>query len=925
MDKFKQRLASYIDSKRIIDDPMLCYAYGTDASVYRITPKLVVQVENNQEVTALINLANEFKIHITFRAAGTSLSGQALGEEVLVVLSNSSWQNYHIRDEGKQISLEPGIIGAHANLYLKPFATKIGPDPASINACKIGGIVANNSSGMCCGISKNSYNTLAGLKLILANGSMLDTQNADSCNKFIQQNPEIVEGLQEIREQIIANPQLADLIRHKFKIKNTSGYSLNAFLDFADPLEILSHLMIGSEGTLGFISEVTYNCVPDNPFKAVALVFCDELDSIVSLTGKFNSNDISAIELLDITSLNSLKNLPVAKKYLPRLSEDTAAILIEISGATAPELEQKTAIVQAIIDNHPIQSQIKFTDDVQIYNDLWALRKGILPTIGGARQSGSSVVIEDVAVSINQLVDLVRDLRSLFKRHNYTNAAIFGHILSGNIHFVFTPRFDIAAEIENYKIFMDSMCRLVTNKYQGSLKAEHGSGRNIAPFAELEWGSAAYKIMWQVKMLLDPNSILNPDVKLTKNPNLHMENLKQLYPTDPIIDKCIECGFCEVVCPSKKLTLTPRQRISTYRQMGQLNSKKYEYFAEKYKYHGIETCATTGLCQNNCPVGINTGEFILKLKQKSQSFPVQQIATHFSWFVNLNKYLLNLGNFAANIIGRKSSYTASKKLHKAFPIIPIFLPTLPDTQKAKFINSQSIHSKKVMYFPSCNNRIFGDTSTTDRSNKLQDLIGKLGYTIIYPQNLKNLCCGQLFSSKGNNKLAESKADELIEELKTADFPVIMDNSSCFYSLKKQLVSTQRDDSNTHMTGCNIVDPVDFIHDNLNQLNLQQKYTKLALHIDCSSTKLGQEAKIRQILAKCAKEIILPVNISCCGFAGDKGLKLPELNQAALHGLKEQVADCEAGVTFNRNCQIGLSFYSNKTYLSLPEIILNCLE
>ncbi len=909
MEKFKQQLAQYIDNSRIIDDPMLCYAYGTDASMYRLTPKLVVFVDNHDEIHKLLILANTNNISVTFRTAGTSVSGQALSDSILVVLSNTSWQKHTILDNGHKIVLEPGIIGATANSYLKPFATKIGPDPASIAACKIGGIAANNSSGMCCGTSKNSYKTMEGLKLILANGSTLDTRDINSRIDFINTNKDIIDGIISIREQIRSDNNLCELIKHKFKIKNTSGYSLNAFLDFNDPIDILSHLMIGSEGTLGFISEICYNCVPDNPYKAVSLIFCESLVEIVALTEHLSKTNVDAIELMDITSLNSIKHLELAKKYLPPLTNDTSAMLIEISGSNLLELENKIALTENLITSQSIDIAVKFTQDEVTYSDLWSLRKGIFTTVGGARAKGSNVVLEDIAVNLHQLPDLVNDLRQLFIEHNYANASIFGHILAGNLHFVFTPSFDKKSEVDNYKSFMEKICNLVAVKYQGSLKAEHGSGRNIAPFAELEWGSLLYKIMWQIKNLLDPLGILNPDVKLTKNPNLHLENLKKLNEADSAIDSCIECGFCETVCPSKNLTLTPRQRITTYRKMKQLQKDnlvhEYNHFKRQYQYYGVDSCATTGLCKTKCPVGINTGSFIKELKLQRVSY----WSNHFSAFISLNRKFLGLGNFVAKIIGRNQTYTISKNLKKVIPILPVYLPTTPKAQRAKFISDTLSEKPQIMYFPTCNNRIFGDNSATSTDNALQKLIKKLGYDITYPENLENLCCGQVFSSKSDEACSKIKAEELQKAI--SNVTCIMDNSSCFYTAMD--------------TSSNIIDNISFIHQNLDKLNLNKKYTKLALHIDCSTRKLGKEQQIRDILEQCAHQVITPVDIYCCGFAGDKGFQMPKLNQSALNGLSEQINECEIGVTFNRNCQIGLSYYGKKTYLSLAEMVLDCLD
>ncbi|MDQ5921992.1 MAG: D-lactate dehydrogenase [Pseudomonadota bacterium] len=985
MLKFHQELKKYINSKRIIDDPLLCYAYGTDASLYRLTPKLVIQVENNQEIIQLLSLANQYKVSLTFRAAGTSLSGQAITDQVLVILSNTSWQKYSIINNGSQITLEPGIIGATANLFLKPYQTKIGPDPASINVCKIGGIVANNSSGMCCGINNNTYQTMSGIKIILANGTVLDTRNSISRNQFINNNQAIIDGINLIKQQILTNSQLITLISHKFKIKNTSGYSLNSFLDFTDPIDILAHLMVGSEGTLGFISEISYNCVKDNPYKAITLIYYHELTHLIETTLEFTNDkalNIDAIELLDITSLNSIKNITTAKPYLPKLTHDTSAMLIEISAASQTELEVKINRLQQIVDKHPPSFQIKFTQDSKIYTELWNLRKEILPTIGSSRSSNTGLVLEDIAVPIINLPDLIHDLRQLFTRFAYTNAAIFGHILSGNIHFVFTPVFDTQADIDNYKFFMDNLSHLIVNKYHGSLKAEHGCGRNMAPFIQLEWGDQLHAIMWQIKNLLDPNNILNPDVKLTTNPNLHIQNLKRLNLVHPKIDKCIECGLCEAVCPSKNLTLTPRQRIATYRKLVEVETtlkpqtkseqKQFKQLLQNYRrtynYYAIETCATTGLCQNKCPVGINTGEFILSLKSNNsqsvrENYPKEALqkkypsgknyiknisilknisltnATlrekywlrHFDNFVKFNHFLLNIGNWAAKFLSRNQVYTISKKLNQSIPVIPVFLPTLPQAQTAQFkfnaptltlsgaatipSSTMPIPAKTIIYFPSCNNRVLADTTATSNSpvNSLQKLLNYLEYNIIYPDNLANLCCGQVFNSWGNNVLGREKSQELAAALSKLNYPVITDNSSCLASLLQQQYTL------------NLMDSTELIYLHLDKLPIKQKYEKLALHIDCSTQKLGSQSKIMQIVSKCSRDIIIPRNIACCGFAGNKGLTRPELNSAALFGLEEEISKCDIGVTFNRNCQIGLSFYGNKTYLSLPELILNCLR
>jgi D-lactate dehydrogenase len=269
-------LQQFIPAARLISDPLRTLAYGTDASLYRLIPQLVVRVESEAEMQRILGLAHTHGTPVTFRAAGTSLSGQAVTDSVLLQLGDG-WRNWRISADAATISLQPGIIGGHANRYLAPYQRKIGPDPASINSCYIGGIAANNASGMCCGTAQNSYQTLKSMRVMLADGAVLDTGDPASRQAFSASHSALLEQLTELGQRTRANTVLAERIRTKFKIKNTCGYSLNALVDYQDPFEILQHLMIGSEGTLGFIAEITYHTVEEHSHKATALMIFPDI------------------------------------------------------------------------------------------------------------------------------------------------------------------------------------------------------------------------------------------------------------------------------------------------------------------------------------------------------------------------------------------------------------------------------------------------------------------------------------------------------------------------------------------------------------------------------------------------------------------------------------------------------------------------
>ncbi|ASG69009.1 4Fe-4S ferredoxin [Francisella halioticida] len=903
LQEFKSKVSDFLGDNQIVENKLLRYAYSTDASLYRMVPKLVLIVKKEHEVIQIINLASQYDIKLTFRTAGTSLSGQAVTDEVLVVLAPDSWLDYQILNNGEKIKLQPSIIGAEANKYLKIYDRKIGPDPGSINTAKIGGIIANNSSGMCCGTAKNSYATLSSMRVVFADGVVLDTADKTSIINFKENRKYFVNLILNIQQQIKGNLELIESITKKFAIKNTSGYSLNAFLDFDDPIKIIERLIIGSEGTLGFVSSVTLNTVPEYKQKALNLIY-GQLDELINLTIKIAPLNPSSVELLDYLSLKSVSDVADLQPFLISLDDkNIAAIMVEFAEEDYQTLELKLAKVNGYIKQTDIVHQVGFRKDENEIQTLWKARNGVLPTIAGQRPKGSSVLIEDIAVNIPDLVNLIKDVKKIFVKYNYLNAAIFGHVLAGNIHFVLTPNFNNKNEVLEYDEFMHELTSLVAKKYNGSLKAEHGSGRNISPFAIVEWGEKCLDIMWQIKSLFDPKNILNPDVKLTKNKNLHTKNLKKLNSVDSQIDKCMECGFCEPVCPSRNLTLTPRQRNTVARKIETLEREQKEQWLKDYQYYGIQTCATTSLCKTCCPVDIDTGTFILGKKKHND-----KILDH-ARQINVAKQKVKLGNLAGNIFGKKNLQRLTESLHGKFKSIPIYLETMPEAQKSKFTDSQSLSNEKVLLLPSCPNRIFAGDNNYEKYPS-QILLENLGFDVSYPNEINKLCCGQMYHSQVNHKQQQASQEFLKNSI---DFDcydyVVTDNSSCANFVKDHDVK--------------ILNIHDLILDNLKKLDLERKFKKIALHIDCSTKKQNIDNKYVDALNKCCDEIIIPERIYCCGFAGDKGFTTPELNKASLNSLKDQVDGCEIGVSFNKSCQIGLSYYGAIKYTSFIELLLEC--
>lgn len=921
---FLHDVQQLIPKQRRFDDPLSTLAFGTDASFYRLIPKLVVRVESEDEVIALLKLAQRDQVPVTFRAAGTSLSGQAISDSVLIVLGDN-WNGREIREQGTQIRLQPGVIGAQANAWLAPFGRKIGPDPASINACKIGGIVANNASGMCCGTAQNTYHTLAGIRLVLADGTHLDTEDDSSVAAFRTSHGELLERLATLGRETRANTELAARIRHKYRLKNTTGLSLNALVDFDEPVDILSHLLVGSEGTLGFISAVTYNTVIDHPNKASALIVFPDVETCCNAVTVLKSQPVSAVELLDRRSLRSVQDKPGMPDFVQHLSINACALLIESRAASSSLLQEQLARIMASLAGFPVEKQVDFTEDPRENARLWAIRKDTFPAVGAVRKTGTTVIIEDVTFPVELLAIGVNRLIDLFDKHHYDEAILFGHALEGNLHFVFTQGFNSAEEIARYQAFMDDVAQLVAVEFGGSLKAEHGTGRNMAPFVELEWGSDAYQLMWQLKRLLDPNGILNPDVVLSEDPQIHLKHLKPLPAADEIVDKCIECGFCEPVCPSKDLTLSPRQRIVVWRD---IQAKKRAgtdttELERAYQYQGIDTCAATGLCAQRCPVGINTGELVKKLRSRdaTKTKTANWIEGNFATTLQGARVALHVANGARMLLGapRLAKLSASlTRLSKGQ--VPQWSNAMPQAEKAIRVSiAVSDERPRVVYLAACVSRVMGpavgDKEQMSLYDKTRGLLEKAGYQVVFPDNVDSLCCGQPFASKGYAEQAEHKRQELIGALLHASRggldPIYCDTSPCTLRLVQDLGDVRLD----------LYDPVRFIRTHLmNRLDFIPQEAPIAVHVTCSTQHLGESQALIDLARKCSKSVVIPAGIHCCGFAGDKGFSTPELNAHSLRSLKDAVQHCSEGISTSRTCEIGLTQHGAIDYHGLVYLV-----
>lgn len=921
--EFVEIIGQKITKDRIYTDDLRRLCWGTDASFYRRIPRVVVRVKDEDEVIKVLTAATDLNIPLTFRAAGTSLSGQAVSDSVLVV-AGKEWEKYRILDKNATaIALQPGIIGARVDEILKPYKRVFSPDPASKKSAMVGGIVANNASGMKCGTHANSDRILRSIRIILADGTILDTADETSRKEFARTHGAMLDEIQIIRNYIIEDPELHELIRHKYEIKDVTGLNIFPFILFEDPFDIIAHCMVGSEGTLAFISEVTMNTAEAMPYHASAMVYFDDMtEACKAVVDMRKEAPVQACELLDKKSLASVGD---------NTGKDLTALLIQTEADSEWLLKQHVEKTMAVLDRFKLFKPAHFSTDPAEVDAWWHMRSGVFPAVGGTRPLGTTALIEDVAFPIDKLPEATVALAKMIEDCGYDDACIYGHALEGNYHFVLAQKFDTQADIDKYRNLMNKIEELVVGRFDGSLKAEHGTGRNMAPFVEAEWGEKAWGLMKRLKKAFDPLGLLNPGVIFNDDPDCFIEGMKPLPLTDPAVDRCIECGFCEVNCVSCGLTLSARQRIVAQREISRLEStgedpERLNRLKEEFKYYGNETCAGDGLCSTSCPMQINTANLIHHVRERQLTPNDRRIgrwaADHLPTVAGGLRMTLGAAHAAHMLLGNKGVRKVGKALHKIG--FPLWTPSLPKPYYPGHLTKlkQTQQPRKLVYFPSCINRTMGPGEETSKTEPLADvfvrLCKKAGYEVVFPENMSNLCCGMIWESKGMPDVADDKLLQLEAALAEASqggqIPIVCDQSPCLHRMRE------------HIKSMKLYEPAEFIYDFMAQyLNFHKHDTPVAVHITCSTRRMGIGDKIVALAEMCSSKVLVPEEVGCCGFAGDKGFTHPELNAWGLRKLKSQIE--EAGISYgysnSRTCEIGLTTNSGIPYKSIVYLVDEC--
>lgn len=921
--------AKEICKDRVYTDHLRRYAYGVDASCYSYLPKVVVKAEDEREVRRLIRLCQQCGTPFTFRAAGSSLSGQCSSEDVLIVC-NDGFKKMEVIDDGKALKCECGVIGSDANDLLKPYNRKIGPDPATLATALVGGILNNNSSGMCCGTAQNSYKTIRSIRVVLLDGTVLDTSDKKSIEQFLREKPQMVEDILQLRKEILADEELTHLIHHKYKIKNTTGYGLNSLVDFEDIIDIINHLFIGSEGTLGFVSEIVYNTVEDVPYKGCGLMFFSTLNdaslAVVALANMGREKVIAA-EMMDYQSLRAVQSLENVPEFVREVPEGTSAILFQTESYSKETVDENLAFIKEQLKDIPTAIPSLYSQDPKEYDSWWAIRKGILPIVGGQRRKGTTVITEDVCFQIEDFTKGIEMLTELFHKYDFVDGGvIFGHALSGNVHFNITPDFSDPKDTKNFGDLVKEMSERVSG-FGGSLKAEHGTGRMVAPFVEMEWGKKAYEINRRIKAIFDPERILNPDVMITDDPDVYKKNLKAQCVIDDAFTICMECGFCEKHCPSRNLTLTPRQRIALLRETKRLENEGNFTLASElrkgYEYFGVDTCAACSMCKGLCPLSIDTAQIALSMRRIDPPAPelAKKIYDNFSTTLQMCRAGVSLEGIAGSIITQKAISKITEGLHGVTGITPYVPKTTPKANRYKLKNRiKPTNFEKVVYFSTCANRAFKPNQGYDDDRSLQQVVeslcNKAHIDIIYPKHIENLCCGLSFENYDDvhERAVKDLHDALMKASENGKYPIVIDHSACFNHAFKHMPDLEINDISEFL--CKYVVP---------HLDIEKCDERVIVHKQCKIKSLNKSQYIEDLARLCTDHVFNIKSFACDGFAGQKGFFTPELNKSATKDLAGEIAEYGAtlGVSSSSTCEIGLGESGGIPFVGVAFLLDRC--
>ncbi|CAM3329734.1 FAD-binding and (Fe-S)-binding domain-containing protein [Occultella aeris] len=953
LDEVRRAAGRQAWSERAADLAVMAH----DASHYLLRPQAVLTPGSLPELVAALVAANDAGQGVTFRAGGTSLSGQAGGSGVLIDVRRHL-DEVEVLDGGARVRCGPGAVLRRVNVTLARYGRKLGPDPASEIACTIGGVVANNSSGMTSSLTATAYRTLSSMQFVLPSGTTIDTARPDADARLRALEPDLHAGLIRLRDTVRADPRLSAIVTHQFSMKNTMGYGLNALLDHDEPADILAHLMIGSEGTLGYVASVVLDTVPVLARAATSLLVFDSIERATDALPALLGAGARAVELMDAASLRVAQTdraAPAAIASIPVV--DHTALLVEFQAPDAAALAELTGPADPVIRALDLSAPAALTQDPTERAGLWAVRKGLYAAVAGARPKGTTNLLEDVAVPAQVLTETVRGLGVLLARHGYDDAVTFGHARDANLHFMINPHLDDPRELATYEAFTEDLVDLILGA-NGTLKAEHGTGRIMSAYVRRQYGDELYEVMTELKRLCDPRGILNPGVLLDDDPRAHLDNLKTVTGVDPAVDSCVECGFCEPGCPSRNTTTTPRQRIILMREIAAAGPEHRAELEAAFSYDAVQTCAADSLCVTACPVKIDTGKVMKSVRAAGHGPAAQRAgaAATGAWAAATSGLRLGLtvaGAMPPALLAGATSAARTVLPHELVPQLGAGLPGA-GTARSKLADLPAVGGSAarsgtraddggpsvpgsarvdLVFFPSCTGAMFGPEGRGEgAAAAFLTLCERAGLRAVLPDGVDGLCCGTPWESKGfvdgQAAMAARVFDGVWAATDDGKRPLVCDASSCTHGLDG-LAAHLDPMRAARWDTLELLDVVSYARRELLPriaVPAGQELASLAVHPTCSTVHLGATEDLVAVAGAVARDVRVPDDWGCCGFAGDRGLLHPELTAGATEAEAAEIKRLEASggpfagyASCNRTCEMGMTRATGRPYRHVLEL------
>ena len=506
----RRSLEKAIGPENVRTDEASRRTYSTDASPCAVEPRAVAFVDSATDIRAVLDVCRALEVPITPRASGTSLSGAAIGPGV--VLDTTRFHRILEFDpERRLVRVEPGILLAELNAYLADRGMRFAPDPGSQDLCRIGGMVGHNASGYRSVKYGQTRDHVAALKILLADGTTIDAHDVPVDGVEWRDLVRRAGWLEHIRREIVAHRGAIVASRRPIR-KHSCGYDLLGLTESLDRgVFPLASLFVGSEGTLGVVTEATLRVLPIPARRITLLLYLDRFEDLGPAVGDILTSGPSAIEAVDGDTLSLLdwEALDV-----PRTAK--AMLLVEYDEGDIEEIANR--MVDRIASRHRLSRAAEVASDPTRQSLLWRVRRSVFPTIiqrPGARKAWGFV--EDPIVPRDRVPEFIEFLVDLARRHD-TVAGIYGHIGDGNTHY--RPFFDPTNpdDFERMQSLRDEFDHAVLDRFRGAPSGEHGIGRIRAETLPRVWGDEVYGVMRRIKEALDPRGLLNPGVLFSTDP-----------------------------------------------------------------------------------------------------------------------------------------------------------------------------------------------------------------------------------------------------------------------------------------------------------------------------------------------------------------------------------------------------------------------